>query len=324
MDLKKITDDLSPDWESVQTLLRESLLSDCELLNKINKYLLENMGKQMRPMMGLLAARTCGAVSKKTITVCVVSEMIHCATLLHDDVADNSDKRRGRATVHKIFTPAASVLTGDFWLAKALALVADLNDNKVLQYYVKAVEELSKGELIQMDKSIKMDTTIDDYYKIISGKTASLFGSVILSSASTAGANEEQLKNLADYALNLGIAFQIRDDIFDYSPKLETGKPAGTDIKEKKLTLPLLKALENVSASKSDKVINLLRSVEFVNDEIAGEIIDFVRENDGLAMSQKILQEHCGKAIDALKIFPESSSKKHLAELAEYVALREK
>ncbi len=323
MEVKNILEDISGEWQELQILLKDSLKSDCFFLNKINEYLLSNMGKQLRPMLGILAAKTCGEVNDRTIVVSVVSEIIHCATLLHDDVADNSDKRRGRLTVHKLFSPAAAVLTGDYWLAKALSLVTALNDTKLLDFYIKAVEGLSEGELEQMDKSVKMDTTEADYYKIINGKTAALFVAVVMSAGYTVGAGTEQMKRLESYARHLGIAFQIRDDIFDYTPKMETGKAAGTDIKEKKLTLPLIKALENSPSEERSLFLSRLRGVDVVTEDYVEEVFGFVKRNRGVEIAQSILSKHCREAAESLSIFPDSVYRRHLEDLARYVGTRE-
>lgn len=322
MNIKKILADIAPEWEQVQDLLKESLISDCGLLNSINDYLFSNMGKQLRPMLGVLAAKTIGEVNKKTVAACAIAEIIHSATLLHDDVADNSDKRRGRETVHKLFSPAASVLTGDFWLAKALSLVTKQGDDYLLKHYVKAVEALSEGELEQMDKAIKMDTTEADYYKIINGKTASLFIAVISTSSHSSGASKAEIALLEEYAYHLGIAFQIRDDIFDYTPLLDTGKASGTDIKEKKITLPLIKAISNAPQQESKAILDKLKSADIVGEILITEIMDFVNNHKGIDFAQKRLEEHCNKAKDALSTFTNSTYKSHLIELAGYVGVR--
>ena len=322
MDINKILEDIAPEWAQVQALLKESLLSDCGLLNSINNYLFSNMGKQLRPMLGILAAKTCGEVNNRTIAASAIAEIIHSATLLHDDVADNSDKRRGRECVHKLFSPAASVLTGDFWLAKALSLVTKQGDDVILKRYISAVEALSEGELEQMDKAIKMDTTENDYYKIIKGKTASLFIAVITTASHTAGAKAEELKKMEEYAYHLGIAFQIRDDIFDYAPMLDTGKASGTDIKEKKITLPLIKALSAAQQDESKSVIERLKGADVVDDSMVTYIMNFVSKHDGIQLAQNILEEHCNKAKESLNIFRDSVYKTHLIELAGYVGTR--
>jgi octaprenyl-diphosphate synthase len=273
-------------------------------------------------MLGILAAKTCGVVTDQTIAASAIAEIIHSATLLHDDVADNSDKRRGKETVHKLFSPAASVLTGDFWLAKALSLVTKQGDHVVLSQYVNAVEELSEGELKQMDKAIKMDTTEEDYYKIIKGKTASLFIAVIKSASYTAGASKEELLSLETYAYHLGIAFQIRDDIFDYNPLMDTGKVAGTDIREKKITLPLIKAFESADKIETKKILDSLKEVEYADDTLVKRVMDFVTEYKGIESAQATLEDHCKMAANSLSGFKESIYKNHLIDLAGYVGSR--
>jgi octaprenyl-diphosphate synthase len=324
MEIKSIIEDIKPEWEKVQNLLNESLASNCELLNRINTYLLGNMGKQLRPMLGLLAAKTCGISNERTITVSTVAELIHCATLLHDDVADNSNMRRGQKTVHKLFSPAASVLTGDYWLARALFLISKIGDSKLLEYFVTAVESLSEGELIQMDKAMNPDASEEDYYTVIRGKTASLFKAVILSASYTAGADEKARHNMEEFADHLGIAFQIRDDIFDYAPQYETGKEPGTDIREKKITLPLIKALEISPGPEASSLLNKIKEAPEVTGVIVKEVFDFVEKYKGIYQAQMILKNHCDKARSALDDFPDSVYKFHLQQLAEYIGEREK
>lgn len=323
MDLKQIIADIEPEWKEVRKLISTSLTTDCDLLNNINDYLYNTNGKQIRPILGILSAKSVGEVSYSTIATAVASELIHNATLLHDDVADNSDKRRGKDTVRKLFSPAASVLTGDFWLARALGLVTSLNDNKILEYFVKAVDSLSEGELLQMDKAIKLDTTEADYYKIIDSKTASLFNAVICGCVYTTGASQENIAKMSEYAYHIGVAFQIRDDIFDYTPKLNTGKSAGIDIKEKKLTLPLLKALQNASKEEQSSILDYIKESNPESEGFFSKIMNFVNSKDGLKLAQIQLNEHCNKACDAISHLKSSVYKNHLTDLARYLALRE-
>lgn len=322
MNLDKIKEDISADWQSYQRMLESGLISDCELLNSINTNILSNKGKQLRPLLSILAGNSCGKSNNLTLSCAVVSEMIHTATLLHDDVADNASKRRGKATIQKLFTPAASVLTGDYWLSKALSLLTKECDYKVLSFFTRAVEELSEGELFQMQKAGQLNTTKSEYYSIIARKTSSLFVAAVTSAVYSVGANDETISEMEKYAYYLGLAFQIRDDIFDYMPELNTGKMSGSDIKEKKLTLPLILAMEKANSEESSSLLDVVKNSNEITDEIVAMVLEFVQKYDGIEFAQKELINYSELAIDALKKIPASKYRDHLESLAIYVGKR--
>lgn len=322
MEITDIKASVAPDLEVVNNLIKSTLKSDVYLLNDINNYLFDTKGKQLRPLLSLLAAKAYGTPTQKTYGCAAVAEMIHTATLLHDDVADNAPQRRGVETVQSKFSPAFSVLTGDYWLAKALSLLVTQQDTHLLGFFTRAVENLSEGELFQMQKADSLDTTEADYITIVSNKTSSLFIASIAGAAYSAGAPEDVVEAMEQYALHLGIAFQIRDDIFDYMPELDTGKRSGTDIKEKKITLPLIHALEVAPEHDSKKILWQIKSSPQGSEPLVEEVFAFVQEYQGINRAQQSLERHSSKAIEALCILKESPFKDELERIARYVGER--
>lgn len=322
MDINEIKDSVAPGLRRVNDLIRSTLESEVFLLNTINEYLHDIKGKQLRPLLSLLSGMACGIPDEKTYRCAAVAEMIHTATLLHDDVADDAPQRRGSQTVQSRFSPASSVLTGDYWLAKALSLLVSQNDNKLMGFYTKAVQDLSEGELLQMQKATSLDTTKEDYLSIISKKTSSLFIAAIAGAAYSAGAPEKVINCMERYAYHLGVAFQIRDDIFDYMPDLDTGKNAGTDIREKKLTLPLICALNTAGKERGNSILSFIKESREGDPTLVQRTFAFVDEYDGVGCAQSVLCEHSDKAIEALSILEDSVYKFELERVARYVGER--
>ena len=324
MDLTRIKQLIGPDLNSAGDIIKEVLGSECFLLNDINEYLLNLKGKQIRPVLALLSTRACGNITDLSLHCAVVSEMIHTATLLHDDVADNSDSRRGSPTVKALFSPASSVLTGDFWLAKALSLVSRSNDMRAFTFFANAITELAEGELFQLQKASTLDTTEEDYIIIVTKKTSSLFMAAIGCAVYSSGADDLTIERMIQYAYHLGIAFQIRDDIFDYMPDLDTGKKAGSDIREKKITLPLIYALAKAPHTERQKMINFISRTTAEDDNLSAETLDFVRRYDGLALAQNVLDTYIDKAIEFLdSTIPDSPYKKELISITHYIGNRD-
>ncbi|MCK9627140.1 MAG: polyprenyl synthetase family protein [Bacteroidales bacterium] len=322
MDINKINSDIREDFQRYRSLMETTLVSGSSLLNTINSYLLQTSGKQLRPLLAILSARACGGLNERTISCAAVAEMIHTATLLHDDVADQSDKRRGVRTVQAEYNPAASILTGDYWLAKSMSILVSLNDARIMGFYTKTVEDLSEGELFQMQKASSLDTTEEDYYSIIYSKTASLFVGTVKSAVFTVCRDENVLSAMEEYAGQLGIAFQIRDDIFDYMPGLDTGKPAGGDVVERKLTLPLIAALNAATENERDKMISMLKNNDAEESLLMEEAVRLVEKYSGIAIAQKALAERCKRAVEALSFMVESEYKRDLILLTRYVGER--
>lgn len=323
MDLKSIQELLKEDIQEVNNLIENSLKSEVELLSTINNYLYGEKGKQLRPLLCLTTAKACGVTTPKTYICAAVVEIIHTATLLHDDVADNAPKRRGAETIQFKFSPASSVLTGDYWLAKAFFLLVKANDTHLMSFFTAAVEDLSEGELFQMQKAMSLDTTEEDYISIISRKTSSLFIAAIAGAAYCSGANQSTIDEMRKYAYYLGIAFQIRDDIFDYTPEIKSGKNAGTDIKEKKITLPLICALNSCCEEEKSEMLKFIRSSHYDEYTLVSKTFDFVEKHSGVAYAQEVLMKHSNKAIEAIRGLPESQYKKELVNIAVYVGTRQ-
>ena len=322
MDFTTIKTLIGNDLSKVGTIMKESLNSECFLLDTINEYLLNLRGKQIRPILALLSSKACGKTTDLSLHCAVVSEMIHTATLLHDDVADNSDSRRGSPTVKILFSPASSVLTGDFWLAKALSLISESNDMKALAFFTKAVDELAEGELLQLQKASTLDTTEEDYISIISRKTSSLFVAAVGSSVHSSGADVLTIEQMMRYAYHLGIAFQIKDDIFDYMPDLDTGKRAGSDIREKKITLPLIYALADAPAEKRADMVEIIRNSPGEDDSLPIKTLNFIEKFSGLESAKRTLDSHIDRAIGLLGCITDSPYKQQLISITHYVGDR--
>lgn len=321
MDISKVKIFLGDDWKAFESLIAEVLHSSTDLLNMINGRVLSCSGKQLRPMLALLSARACGEANEISIRCATASELIHTATLLHDDVADNSPVRRGQPTIMSLFGPSVSVLVGDYWLSKAMALLVGCAGDNIILAFSKALEELAEGELLQLQKASTADTVMDDYLKIISCKTASLFKAAVLGGAYSVQASDECLGAMKAYAGDLGLAFQMRDDIFDYMPQMSVGKNLGVDILEQKITLPLLEALKNAGAAKAEEIRDKVRNISEHN-EYRKEIMDFVNEYDGIGCAEKVLENYSRRAVSHLSVLPDSEERELLEQLALYVGVR--
>lgn len=325
MDIRSIHEYLGVDWLAVQNLIASSLKSDIGLLNSTNESILSHSGKQLRPMLTLLMAKACsgGKVSDAAITYAAASELLHNATLLHDDVADESDKRRGVPTIMSLMGPSVSVLVGDYWLVKSMELILDVPDDssKVMKIFAKTLSDLAEGEMLQLQKAQKGDTDEGDYLRIIYNKTASLFEAACVSAAISMGASEEMVKSAKDYAVALGLAFQIKDDILDYAGTDAVGKPLGADILEQKITLPLLGALASVDVKTSSEIRAKVSSI-LSHPEHRDEIVKFVKDNGGLEYAVSRLNAYVEEAVKALENFPDSEARDSLIELAHFTADR--
>ena len=324
MSLNEIRQFLEPLMERVEARIDASLRSDITLLDATNRSLRENGGKLLRPMLGLLVGGACGTVNEDTIRYAAATELLHNSTLLHDDVVDGATERRGFPTVATLLSSPAAVLIGDFWLVRCMQTIldADRYSERVLRIYAKTLAHLAEGELLQMQKASSGDTTEADYLRIIFSKTASLFEASAVAAAISVGAPETIREAAGDFARNLGLAFQIKDDIFDYdSLSAEVGKPVGIDLQEQKITQPLLCALETVpeaeAAAVREKVVRILD-----HPELSVEIRDFVLSHDGVSLACRKLDEHIDRAISCLEVLPESREKGYLIELARYVGER--
>jgi octaprenyl-diphosphate synthase len=325
MDIKSVKEYLGSDWEAVQERIDSSLKSDISLLNSVNSSILSNSGKQLRPLLTLLMARACsgGKTTEATARYAASAELLHNATLLHDDVADNSTQRRGVPTIMALMGPSVSVLLGDYWLVKALELILQCSseeDREVIKIFSKTLSYLAEGELLQLQKAQSVDTVQDDYLRIIYSKTASLFESACISAAISVNASPEYFKAAKDYAYALGIAFQIKDDILDYSGTESVGKPLGVDLLEQKITMPLLGAMANAPAEE-ERIRGLVKRI-VDHPEYRDEIVAFVKDNAGLEYAAEQLDKYVAQAVEALSVLPVSRERELLEELAYFTAKR--
>ena len=321
-DIREIKAYLAGPMQEVSTLLEVSLKSDIALLDATNRSLLSQGGKLMRPMLSLLSAGACGGINADSVRFAAASELIHNATLLHDDVVDGASVRRGKPTVMSILNGPASVLVGDFWLVKAIRCIldADRYSERAIRLFSKTLSDLAEGEMLQMQKASDCDTTREDYIRIIYSKTASLFEAAALSGAVSAEAPEEWTAALAGYARNLGLAFQIKDDIFDYTGGDALGKPVGIDLREQKITLPLLCALD--SAPEEAPAIRTLVGQISDHPELADNVRSFVLDHGGVEKAVEEMDKYIAEAVFCLEELPQSPEKSYLADLARFVGER--
>ena len=314
---------LQEDLDRVNDLMSRFLASDISLLDQTNRALRERRGKQLRPMLALLTARACGgACNEDSIRFAAAAELMHNATLLHDDVADNSIERRGAPTVMSLLGPGAAVLLGDYWLVKAVGCIleASREAERALRIFAGTLSDLAEGELLQLQKASSADTTEEDYLRIIYSKTASLFVATVLTAAISVGADPAREEAVRRYAENLGLAFQIRDDIFDYEENVHIGKPVGQDLQEQKITMPLLGALKATPAEEQ-RIRTLVREMAD-HPENRQEVVDFVRTSGGMEYAWLRLDEYVKKAVAALGELPSGRDRDALEEMAHYVKER--
>lgn len=311
---------LGKDWTDCESLIREALHSDISLLNSLNESVLSNSGKQLRPMLSLLMARAIGKANKNSIRYAAAAELLHNATLFHDDVADRSPVRRGRPTLTATMGPSVAVLVGDYWLSQAVQLVVGTeNQDQAIKLFAKMMSDLSEGEMLQLEKASSADTTEEDYLRIIFCKTASLFQTACTTAAISVNAPATLYDAAARYGKATGLAFQIRDDIFDYLEGGEIGKPVGIDLKEQKITLPLLGALREApdESAMRAKVRDIMEHPGYCD-----ELRSFVLEHDGIAYATGRLNDFISEALVALEAFAPSPERDALAEIARYNAIR--
>lgn len=321
-DLKQIQAPIATEMEEFEIKFRDFMKSKVKLLDHITNYIVRRKGKQMRPMFVFLTAGMCGGISESTYRGAALIELLHTATLVHDDVVDDSNYRRGFFSINALWKNKIAVLVGDYLLSRGLLLSVDNGDFDLLKIVSNAVREMSEGELLQMAKSRKLDITEDVYYTIIRQKTASLIASCCAVGASTSGATGEIIDKMRTFGEKIGMAFQIKDDLFDYGED-EIGKPLGIDIKEKKMTLPLIYALNNASWLDKRKIIYLVRNKN-EDKKSVNEVITFVKKSGGLAYANEAMNRYFDEAMLLLTEFPDSEYKHSLEGLVRYTIERKK
>ena len=326
--LSDIRKPIEQELQLFEQKFRDSMRSKAPLLDKVMYYIVQHKGKQMRPMFVFFAAKLnaeteAAAVQDKTYRGAALIELLHTATLVHDDVVDDSNKRRGFFSVNALWKNKIAVLVGDYLLAKGFLLSLDNKDYQLLHILSDAVKEMSEGELLQIEKARKLDINEETYFDIIRQKTASLISSACgIGYASAHEGDEEGLKKIRSFGEKVGIAFQIRDDLFDYGSD-NIGKPTGIDIKEKKMTLPLIYALQNASKAEKRHIIYLVKNKN-TNKKSVREVIDFVHKSGGMEYATNKMFEYQKDAFKLLHEFPESDARLGLEQLVRFTTERKK
>jgi octaprenyl-diphosphate synthase len=301
---------------------KASMHSDAPLLDRITHYIVKRKGKQIRPMFVFFAAKLCGGILESTHRGAALVELLHTATLVHDDVVDNAYERRGFFSINALWKNKIAVLVGDYLLAKGLLLSVQNNEFRLLQIVSEAVKQMSEGELLQIEKVRKMDISEDLYFDVIRQKTASLIASCCACGAASAGADDETIEKMRLFGEKVGIAFQIKDDTFDFGTD-DVGKPLGIDIKEKKVTLPLIYALNRSEKAERKKIINLVKNHQDDPHKIQ-TIIDFVNSKEGVHYANQKMIEYQQEAFDILYTFEQSEARTGLEQLVRYTTERKK
>jgi octaprenyl-diphosphate synthase len=323
-DIDKIQNSIKEEMERFEPFFRSSMQTKVPLLNIIMNYILRRKGKQMRPMFVFLSAKMIKeSVGDSTYTAASLIELLHTATLIHDDVVDEAYERRGFFSINALWKSKISVLVGDYLLSKGLLLAVEKNEYELLKIVSVAVREMSEGELLQIQKSRKLNITEDIYFEIIRKKTAALIAACAACGAKSSGADDETVEKMRLFGEYVGIAFQIKDDLLDYQNNGLIGKPSGNDLKEKKLTLPIIYALERTSVVERKRIISEIKR-NHKNKYKVQAIIDFAIKNGGLEYTQQKMNEYRDKALTILNEFSDNPSKKSLVELVNYVVSRKK
>jgi octaprenyl-diphosphate synthase len=313
---------IKQEMESFEKKFQASMKSSVPLLDRITHYIVKRKGKQMRPMFVFFSAGMCGGIGEATYVGASLIELLHTATLVHDDVVDDSYERRGFFSVNALWKNKIAVLVGDYLLSKGLLLSVKNNQYKLLQIVSEAVEMMSEGELLQIEKARKLDIEEPVYFEIIRQKTASLIASCCACGAASAGADDETVAKMKQFGEMVGIAFQIKDDMFDYNTGNNIGKPIGIDIKEKKLTLPLIHTLNTIPQKEKRKLINIIKNHNTDKKKVA-EVIDYVVANEGITYATEKMNEFQAKAFEILDTFADSRYKEGLRQLVTFTTERQ-
>ena len=302
---------------------KASLISKVPLLDKIMHYIIKRKGKQMRPMFVFLSAKISGKVSESTYIAASLIELLHTATLVHDDVVDQANIRRGFFSINAIWKNKIAVLVGDFLLSKGLLLAIENEEFELLKIISKAVKKMSEGELLQIEKARRLDIDEEIYLNIIRQKTATLIAACCACGAISNTNNKDVINNLYLFGEMAGIAFQIKDDLFDYTQNQKIGKPTGIDIRERKMTLPLIYTLQNSNSNQRKTIINIIKNNN-TNSKKVSELIEIVKESGGLIYAKRKMLDYHKKALTILNKFDDSDAKKSLKLMIDYVIERKK
>lgn len=320
MNVNNAKSPIAKELELFEKKFSESVQSKNALLDRIMRFIIKRKGKQMRPMFVFLAAKICGEITEATYRASSLIELLHTATLVHDDVVDDANLRRGFFSINALWKNKVAVLVGDYLLSKGLLLSLENNDFQILKIVSTAVKEMSEGELLQIEKTRKLDIKEDIYFEIIRSKTASLLASACAAGAWSSTENAEMSEQFRIFGEKIGISFQIKDDLFDYGHD-NIGKPTGIDIKEKKMTLPLIYTLQHADEATKRRIIYIVKN-QNKNKEKVNEVIEIVKKSGGIEYAHQKMMAYQKEAMDILSQFPESPSRTAMAELVQYVTER--
>ncbi len=322
--VKSIKAPIANEMSLFEDKFKEAMKGNAPLLDKITHYIVKRKGKQMRPMFVFLAANLCGGISERSYRAANLIEMIHTATLVHDDVVDDASKRRGFFSINALWKNKVAVLVGDFLLSKGLQLAAKHKDYDFLEIISEVTKEMSEGELLQIEKARRLDIKEEIYFEIIRQKTATLIAACCATGASSAGASEDEVEKLRLLGEKIGISFQIKDDLFDYESSISLiGKPVGIDIKERKMTLPLIYALNNSSKKEKRWMINVVKNCN-EDQKMVTQLIQKVKASGGIEYTKKKMYEFRQEAIDIISTYPNTPSRQSLIDLILYTTERDK
>jgi octaprenyl-diphosphate synthase len=322
LDVNEISAPIEAELREFEIHFKESMRSEVGLLDKVTQYIIKRKGKQMRPMFVFLSAKMLGTINETTFDAASLVELLHTATLVHDDVVDDANERRGFFSVNALWKNKIAVLVGDYMLSRILLLTIQKKNTDLLGVIAEAVREMSEGELLQIEKSRNLDITEEIYFEVIRKKTASLISACCETAAISVNSHEhrERMKN---FGILVGMAFQIKDDVFDYASPGKIGKPTGIDIREQKMTLPLIYTINNSDSSVRNELKNILKNKNQSSQHIR-RAVQLVIENGGLEYAHEKMKSMISEAFILLDVFPESEAKKSLIGLLDYTINREK
>ncbi len=320
--LDSIKQPIDEELKIFESHFREAMRSPVSLLDKITYYIVRRKGKQVRPMFVFLTAKLCGEVKEPTYSAASLVELLHTATLVHDDVVDDSFERRGFFSINALWKNKIAVLVGDYLFSQGMLLALRNKEYRLLEIVSDAVKAMSEGELLQIEKARRLDIEESIYYDIIRQKTASLIASACSAGAASATKDEETIERMRLFGEKIGIAFQIRDDLFDFGSS-DVGKPLGIDIKEKKMTLPLIYALKQTDAKTRRRIITTIKK-DSEKPEKVREVVNFVRGSGGLEYAREAMLRFRTEAFELLEVFDHSPARKSLEDLVMFVTEREK
>ncbi len=321
--LTDIRKPVEKEMANFEAYFNKTLSSEIPLLKIILNYILRRKGKQMRPLLVFLTAKLNGEIAEPTYVAATLIELLHTASLVHDDVVDDAHERRGALSVNALWNSKIAVLVGDYLLAKGLLISVEKNRYEMLEIVSDSVKSMAEGELLQLQKSRKQGISEEDYFKIIRSKTSALIAACAATGTISVTGNRDSIQNMKDFGENIGTAFQIRDDLLDYEGNSLSGKTFGNDIKEKKITLPLIYALEHSANSRKKRMLSVVKSNKKTRAEI-NEVISYVKEAGGLEYAELKMNQYRDKALAILDLYPPTDVRESLQKFVLYTTSREK